>query len=1154
MSTPETTPTPAVPPESAAPSQGSGRPWLTSWPVLLVIAVAIAVGFAVGINFLAAHGGRAAADALAVCSTGGLFFGVLLQLRRRMEAARALDIAQTEIVDSESRFAQMVEYAPVPMIVTDMKNSKVRLANASARAMFGFSSAEVSGVDMGQFYEDPAQRTALNALLNEKGRISDLPVEVKDRYGKPIQLLVSATKTRMRAEEMSLACLIDVTQRNALEASSRESREFIENVIARAPLGIYGTDLTGNINLWNSRAEQIFGWERSDVLGQPVCMLLPPADALAFRASLDGLFQGAPLREAESLRLHRDGHSFLARTSAERLADSKGSPRGLLFLSQDVSGEHLVRQALAESNQFLSALIESSPIAVFTLDLDLAITSWNPASEALYGWTSTEVLGKALPFVPPDLIHESQRLLQDCLNGKPVRGLQTVRVHKDGRRINVLGSLAQITGSDGETLGVVCMVSDISERNRLQHQYETLLKRSLDGFWILRYDGEILDVNDAYCRMVGYSRQELLGRNAADLLARGDLPEMSDSTMGRVTETVHRTKSGELIPLEASTSTMIDGGGRVFSFLRDLRDRRAVEERMKKREMRFRSLLERSSDILTIMSASGNFTYVSPALETHLGYDAENLLTHSAFDFVHADDLTQMQQVFAQTVSVSGSTQRVEFRFRTKRGEWRAIEALLTNALADPSIRGIISNGRDITQRRQAEEQVRTLALYDSLTGLPNRALLHVETQQMLARARRTQSHVGVMFLDLDRFKFVNDSLGHAAGDLLLQELARRLKQAVREADVVARLGGDEFVVVLPDVASPRAHGKVAEKILEATAVPFLIDGHELFVTPSIGIAVYPDHGLDVESLLKAADTAMYDAKAAGKNTYRFFESSMTTAASDRLALENDLRRGLKALEFELVYQPQVNAHTNEICGIESLVRWRHPTRGLLKPDSFIPVAEETGLIMALGDWILGQALEDTARWERAGLRVPPVAVNISGSQFQKPGFYEGLRAKIDVHGLSPGRIELEITESAFLRRETETMGVMAALAADGFGISIDDFGTGYSSLEYLKRMPFTRLKIDRTFVIDVAANDESRAIVRAIVSLANALELGVVAEGVETEAQRDALLACGCVVMQGYLYSVPVNSVATAAMIGRYTALPDHLRLARTTRLTAML
>ena len=280
----------------------------------------------------------------------------------------------------------------------------------------------------------------------------------------------------------------------------------------------------------------------------------------------------------------------------------------------------------------------------------------------------------------------------------------------------------------------------------------------------------------------------------------------------------------------------------------------------------------------------------------------------------------------------------------------------------------------------------------------------------------------------------------------------------------------------------------------------------------------------------------------------------MTTAASDRLALENDLRRGLKAREFELVYQPQVNAQTNEICGIETLVRWRHPVRGLLKPDSFIPVAEETGLIMSQGDWILDQALEDTARWERAGLSVPPVAVNISGSQFQKPGFYEGLRAKIDALGLSPGRVELEITESAFLRKEAETMGVMAALAADGYGISIDDFGTGYSSLEYLKRMPFTRLKIDRTFVIDVAANEESRAIVRAIVSLANALELGVVAEGVETEAQRDALLACGCVVMQGYLYSVPVNSVATAAMIGRYTALPDHLRLARTTRLTAML
>jgi len=394
---------------------------------------------------------------------------------------------------------------------------------------------------------------------------------------------------------------------------------------------------------------------------------------------------------------------------------------------------------------------------------------------------------------------------------------------------------------------------------------------------------------------------------------------------------------------------------------------------------------------------------------------------------------------------------------------------------------------------------------------------------------------VGFMFLDIDRFKNINDSLGHAVGDELLKSLTERLRNAVREGDVVARLGGDEFVIVLPDVKSPRACSKVAEKIIASASEPFVSGGHELYVSTSIGISLYPEDGADPEALLKHADTAMYQAKEAGRNCFRFFSTEMTRAAEARLFIENDLRRALKAEELVLYFQPQFEVGREDgrrLSGLEALVRWRHPERGLLGPNEFIPVAEETGLIVPLGEWVLRHACKQAADWKRTGLTVPGMVVNISTLQLHQTDLVGLIRAVLAETGLSAADLELEITESAFMHQEEHSLATLDELHRLGVGLTIDDFGTGYSSLAYLKRMPVDKLKIDRVFVRDLTTHSDDDAIVRATIALAKSLGLRVLGEGVENERQLAKLIQHGCREVQGFYFGQPLTAMEAAALI----------------------
>ena len=429
----------------------------------------------------------------------------------------------------------------------------------------------------------------------------------------------------------------------------------------------------------------------------------------------------------------------------------------------------------------------------------------------------------------------------------------------------------------------------------------------------------------------------------------------------------------------------------------------------------------------------------------------------------------------------------------------------------------------DITERKQHEERYIHLANHDALTGLPNRYRLLDRLQSSINLSQRTGQSIGLLFLDLDNFKWVNDSLGHDSGDKLLMSVASRLKDAVRASDTVARLGGDEFVVILAQADSDLEIAQVASKIIEAVSQPLDLNGHEFQVTTSMGISMFPNDGKDAATLLKNADTAMYTAKSDGKNQFRYFDSAMNRSAMERIELEQDLRHALKRNEFELFYQPKLCVASNSICGAEALIRWRHPRHGLVSPDKFIPLAEETSLIINIGEWVIRSACQQVVAWHEQGLKPRRISVNLSAIQLESDSFVESVERILGETGVRTEFIEFELTESMVLRNPERSLVTLHRLRQLGICLALDDFGTGYSSLSYLKRLPVDTLKIDRSFVEGVPEDEDDSQIVRMIIALAKSVHLEVVAEGIETEAQRDFLIELGIEFLQGYLIAKPL-------------------------------
>jgi len=546
----------------------------------------------------------------------------------------------------------------------------------------------------------------------------------------------------------------------------------------------------------------------------------------------------------------------------------------------------------------------------------------------------------------------------------------------------------------------------------------------------------------------------------------------------------------------------------------------------------YASVFEHSAEGILISDQDNRILAVNSAFSRMTGYSIDEVRGENPRMFASGHTEPEVYQQMWASLAAEGRWQG-EIWDRRKDGsiypKWMSVSVVrdLEGALTH-----YIASFTDITERKAVEAHITHLAHHDALTGLLNRFSLQGRLEQAVSTARREQCPLAVMFIDMDRFKTINDTLGHAVGDELLVEVARRLRECVRDSDIVARLGGDEFVVVLTEVDDATAAARVADKILQALGGLYLIGENELHSTPSIGLAFYPDDGENGEMLMKNADTAMYHAKSQGRNNVQFFTAEMNQAAVERLLLERDLRVAVEAGQFELHYQPQLNSHDGRVVGVEALVRWRHPRDGLLSPAKFISIAEETGLIVSLGEWVLDEACRELRAWRDQGLSDIVMAVNLSAQQLHSPILLERIAQILAKHGLTGADLELEVTESVAMHNPEASIGKLKALRDMGLRLSIDDFGTGYSSLSYLKLLPIHTLKLDRSFVRDIETDDNDVAICTATIALAHTLGLSVVAEGVETEAQRLFLTLHKCDFLQGYLFSKPVPAKEALAFI----------------------
>ncbi len=544
-------------------------------------------------------------------------------------------------------------------------------------------------------------------------------------------------------------------------------------------------------------------------------------------------------------------------------------------------------------------------------------------------------------------------------------------------------------------------------------------------------------------------------------------------------------------------------------------DHERIQGALKASKQRLRTIITNVPVVLFSLDVNGVFTWSEGKGLERLGLKPSELVGHSAFElFEHIPYFYEDFQKILNGDKVSTVLEINDIVFEC----WYSVAREKSGEVV-----GVIGVATDITERKQAEKRLVQLANFDSLTGLPNRSLFRDRLKHAVAQAHRKKHLVALLFLDLDRFKMINDSLGHHAGDELLKAVSKRLLVNAREEDTVARLGGDEFTVILEGITSSEDATIVARKILQVMGKPFVLDGHEVFVTTSVGITIFPIDASGIDELLKNADTAMYRAKEHGRNNYQFYTADMNAKAVEHLIMEGSLRHALERDEFILHFQPQVDLHSREITGMEALLRWNHPDLGLLYPNQFMLLAEETGLIISIGEWVLEQACKQAVEWRDRGIPPLRMAVNLSALQFRKNDLVAVIAGILDFSGLDPQFLELEITESFLMENVDSAITKLQDLSALGVHLAIDDFGTGYSSLSYLKRFPLNALKIDQSFVRDISTDSDDAAIVEAIIALAHSLHLRVMAEGVETEEQLNFLRTRGCDLVQGFLVSHPL-------------------------------
>ncbi|MBX3664569.1 MAG: PAS domain S-box protein [Burkholderiales bacterium] len=886
-----------------------------------------------------------------------------------------------------------------------------------------------------------------------------------------------------------LRMIEDISERKRIEDALAQERLLLRTVIDALPERIYVRDIEGRIVLPNIAYLKIRGVERhEDIIGKTLPDLFPPEMARRYHEEDQMVIRsGQPMvdRETRTYTARAGDRGPVARwhlTSKVPLKDGSGRVFALVGVNRDITERKLAEMRIMRLNRFFSTLSATNAAIVRARDRDSLFRAICRIAVSDGGLGSAWIR------------------MHDPASGElPVVAYAGVDKHYF-RDLLVTSSPAvpEGRGTAGRAFreNRVIFSNDLLGDPALARWHERAKNHGFRSLASLPFscNGEVIGVLGLQA-----TEQDFFDREVVNLLQ-----EMAGDISFALTNMSLQTEHQAAL--------------------------RALQES----DEQFRQLAQHVPQVFWITDAEQRRTlYASPNYQSVTGRPLGDLENdpRSWLAAVHEDDRERVQ--YARLQKAPLGSYDIEYRVVRTDGSVRWVhDRAFPIRNAQGEVYRIAGIAEDITDAKISREQLAHLAHFDNLTGLPNRVLFNDRLRQSVAQARRNNWILGVLFLDLDRFKLVNDTLGHATGDQLLKQVAARLTANLRPSDTVARLSGDEFAVILPELSGPQNAGHVSQKILKALAAPYDLEGHEVFVTVSIGVTLYPTDSDDIETLVRDADAAMYSAKATGRNNYQYYTASMNARAAEKLQLETRMRRALERREFTLHYQPKVDVPSGRISGLEALLRWQSPDQGLVPPALFIPLLEETGLIVQVGEWVAQAACAQIRNWLDAGIRPVPVAINLSARQLRQPGFSDVMRRALDTSGIEPRLIQIEITESSLMENPEEAIVVLEKLEALGILLAADDFGTGYSSLSYLKRFPLDALKIDRSFVRDITIDADDAVIARTVITLAHSLGLKVVAEGVETEEQLAFLGENRCDEAQGYLFARPLPADACAPLL----------------------
>jgi len=1079
---------------------------------------------------------------------GGLVFVRDITRRKR---------AETALHESELRFRQMFERNDAVMLLIEPESGAIEDANAAASRFYGYPVETLRSMAMGQI-----NTLSPEALATERARAARqecsyfvFPHRLASGEVRTVEVRVSPFTAGDRL--LLLSIVNDITASKLAEAELCRNQQLLRAIIDNSTAVIFVKDLQGRYLLINRRYAELFHVSNESIQGRTDHELFPAAVADTLRAADRQVLAAGAAQEFEEVIPHDDGlHTWLSLKFP--LVDAGGQAYAVCGIATDISERKRAEAGIRALNQNLEQRVsertrelhakEAQLHDALALNENILITSAagfsayrqdgqcvmvNPALAELVGGTVPQLLAQNFhqlsSWRESGLFEAAQRVLAGGTHEEFERRFTS----SFGRDIWVHGQFSRFA-SRGEP-HLLLMLHDITAQRQAtealaerERAFRSLADNVPDN--VIRYDldGRILYLNKTLEVTLGCAAAELLGKNAQENFPDGRFAAL-DKAIRQVAASGESVDFEQVVPgpdgepryhaIRIVAEPGPDGQPvSVLAVGRDLTAQKIAEEELRLAASVFHS----SAEGVLVTDADGIIVSVNPAFSEITGYTEAQALGQKPSLLRSDRQAPEFYHALWAALAREGHWQG-EIWNRKKCGEayleWLTINRIDDNAGCPVRY---VSVFHDITEMRRKDEHIHHLAFHDALTGLPNRTLMLDRLQNAVARARREHRRLSVTFIDLDRFKSVNDALGHDTGDLLLQEVARRVKERLRATDTVARLGGDEFVVLMEELKETGDCACLAQELITEIARPMLLRGHTVEVGASMGMAFFPEDGSDPLELMKRADMAMYAAKSAGRNTYRFFQQEMLEHTSQRLTLEMDLRRAIANRDLELHYQPKVALATGKPLGVEALVRWRHPIRGLLPPGEFIPLAEESNLIVDLDTWVLDEACRQAAEWRAAG-RAVKIAVNVSARELEAGDLVYRIARLTAQHGITPADLEIELTESTVMANPENVAGIFARLRQLGATVAVDDFGTGYSSLAYLRRLPIDVLKIDRSFVMAADRDEEDAQIVRTILALGQALKLTVVAEGIETRGQAELLKSLGCDMAQGYFFSRPL-------------------------------